>query len=257
MRTPYTREFYSAYADLSYRSAATVVPIVNDILGQPKRIVDVGCGVGTWLRAWKELGAASVLGIDGAHVKADQLLIKKSEFLSMDLESPSVPNGAPFDLAQTLEVAEHLPPCVAPAYVEFLCSLSPVVLFSAAIPHQGGMSHRNEQWPEYWANLFDRNGYTIFDVIRPAVWNNTDVEYYYAQNAFIFADRERSTICSRLDQARASLGKMPLALVHPTKWGEQVAAIPRFDRLLSMLPRSAFWFGKRAVERLSQGRWWS
>ena len=33
------------------------------------------------------------------------------------------------------------------------------VLFSAAIPGQGGQDHLNEQWPEYWQKKFEVNGY--------------------------------------------------------------------------------------------------
>src|SRR5579862_3100091 len=59
--------------------------------------------------------------------------------------------GRSFDLAMSFEVAEHLPPDAAKGFVDSLTRLAPLVLFSAAIPFQGGVGHINEQWPEYWA----------------------------------------------------------------------------------------------------------
>ena len=52
-----------------------------------------------------------------------------------------------FDLALSLEVAEHLPPECGSEFVQTLTDLSSVILFSAAIPFQGGTDHLNEQWP--------------------------------------------------------------------------------------------------------------
>ncbi len=256
--SPYNSEFYNTYSAESSRSATAVLSIADEILHHPKHIVDVGCGIGTWLRAWKQLGATSVVGIDGHLANDTSLLIDPREYLSMDLTRPHPIDGLPFDLAQTLEVAEHLPEDVASQFVTFLCSLSPVVLFSAAIPHQGGTSHVNEQWPEYWADLFHQNDYSVFDVIRPRVWDSTEVAYYYAQNTLMFASRARPEICNLLEQARDSSKAQPLARVHPRKWEEkQVVIVPQLERLLPMLPESAFLFGKRAVRRAQRsiGAW--
>jgi SAM-dependent methyltransferase len=248
-KIPYDTSFYSRHADVSYRSAKTVLPVVQELI-QPKRIVDVGCGVGTWLRAWEDLAASSVTGVDGSYVKIDALQIDKAKFIPMDLVNPGPVPGAPFDLAQSLEVGEHLPEQAASRFVKFLCSLSDVVLFGAAIPHQGGTHHINEQWPEYWAELFDQNGFSVFDVIRPKIWNNKDVAYYYAQNSLLFVNREHVEKYPRLHQKEAFSDHQPLARVHPNKWTERVNTVPNFEDLITMAPESAFIFGKRAIGRL-------
>lgn len=59
--------------------------------------------------------------------------------------------GRKFDLCVSMEVAEHLPPSRADSFVADLVGLAPVVLFSAAVPEQGGTNHLNEQWPDYGA----------------------------------------------------------------------------------------------------------
>lgn len=71
-----------------------------------------------------------------------------------------------FDLAVSLQVAEHLPPSSAKGFIDSLAKLAPVVLFSAAIPLQAGAEHLNEQWPEYWAALFKTHDYLPIDCIR-------------------------------------------------------------------------------------------
>jgi SAM-dependent methyltransferase len=241
----YTTAFYSAYVGDSYQSAKEVLPVIEELL-HPKRIVDVGCGVGTWLRVWQELGASCIVGVDGSYVKPTDLLIDAQDFVSMDLTQPRPVAGAPFDLVQSLEVAEHLPPEAAARFVSFLCTLSPVVLFSAAIPGQGGTSHVNEQWPEYWADLFRANGYHVVDIVREKVWDNPAVAYYYAQNALLFVSKD----CAHTVPSLIAMDESkPLAKVHPRKWEESVKSVPRLEHLLAAMPASTSMFVKRVVRR--------
>jgi len=249
--TPYSAAFYSTYANDSYRSAKVLLPVVKELI-QPQRIVDVGCGVGTWLRVWEELGASSIVGVDGTYVSMDALQIKKEQFFSMDLTHPSVVPGAPFDLVQSLEVGEHLPADSAQAFVDFLCSLSSVVLFSAAIPHQGGTAHVNEQWPEYWASLFSRNSYSVFDVVRAKVWHRSEVAYYYAQNSFLFVSQEKLGAYPQLSESLSA--QYPLARVHPRKWEDRVNGVPRFEHLIAAVPGSALEFATRLARRVTRAR---
>jgi len=118
-----------------------------------------------------------------------------------------------FDLAVSLEVGEHLPESAAKTFVESLTRLAPVVLFSAAIPGQGGTSHVNEQWPEYWSRLFANHGFDPADVVRPRIWGDERVEFWYAQNVILYAARSRRADFPELQ--RATMTETPLAAVHP------------------------------------------
>lgn len=153
--------------------------------GNVSSAIDVGCAVGTFLATLREMGATEVLGLDGDWVDTSQLVIDPSEFRVMDLRNP-VPVGRRFDLAICLEVAEHLPADSAEKLVEFLCECSDTVLFSAAIPGQGGTGHLNEAWLSYWAELFYSWGYAPEDSIRPAIWNDTRIPFWYRQNCIVF-----------------------------------------------------------------------
>jgi SAM-dependent methyltransferase len=238
----YDSAFYAAYADQSRASASAVLTIVNQVLA-PRSVVDVGCGIGTWLSIWMDLGVQNFLGIDGRYVRAQDLLIPQSKFQAMDLTSPDNTMNLQFDLVESLEVAEHLPKSAADGFVSFLCSLGPVVLFSAAIPYQGGVGHVNEQWPEYWAELFRQKGYEPVDAIRPLLWNNPGVAHYYAQNALIFVRSDRKDTLQKLRAIRDEAA--PLSLVHPGKWHERNEQPLFLGDWMRMFPKSMRFFVRR------------
>jgi SAM-dependent methyltransferase len=152
-----------------------------------KSVVDVGCGLGTFLRAFKEGGVEDVLGIDGKWCKKELLFenISQSEFLESDLEL-EIKINRKFDLAISLEVAEHLSPERAVSFVRDLCNLSDTIIFSAAIPFQGGDNHINERPLSYWVQIFNDHGYECFDEIRPVIWDNSKVFWWYRQNTLLF-----------------------------------------------------------------------
>jgi SAM-dependent methyltransferase len=181
----YDDGFYQAQSDNSYRSAGCVVPIVLSLV-PVRSVVDVGCGVGTWAAKFLERGIQDVLGIDGDYVNRSLLRIPESKFRPVDLSSP-FDLGRRFDLAVSLEVAEHLPPERAESFVRDLTLLAPLVLFSAAIPGQGGTDHINERYLSYWVELFARRDYVLLDVLRPRIWLIQECDWVYRQNVVMFA----------------------------------------------------------------------
>ncbi len=180
----YDKNFYNGQKDGSFNSAMEILPIVSDFI-HPRSIVDVGCGVGTWLAAWQNISNVEIFGIDGDYVDRSQLPIDEKFFHPFNLEERINLNRR-FDLAESLEVAEHLTPARSDSFVEDLTKLSDVILFSAAIPSQGGTNHINEQWPSYWAKKFLQWGYVGIDCVRPRIWDNNNVEWWYRQNTFIY-----------------------------------------------------------------------
>lgn len=214
--SPYTSHFFDGIRDGSRRSAEAIVPIVLG-LARPKSVVDVGCGDGTWLSVFREFGVDDTFGLDGDYVNRQTLRIPQDRFRPTDLTSP-FELGRSFDLAVSLEVAEHLPPQSAKSFVDSLAKLAPVVLFSAAIPLQGGTQHLNEQWPEYWAALFKAHDYLPIDCIRGKVWTDERVAWYYAQNAMLFARTDRLAMDPDLRREQENTNLKQLALVHPTRF---------------------------------------
>ena len=180
----YGRDYYTVKQGGWSASAAAIVPAV--LRWFPARsVVDVGCGIGTLLATFARYGVADVLGLDGDHVPRDLLHIDPSQFRAADFHTLRDLGGS-FDIACSLEYAEHLPPACADRFVALLAGAAPVVLFSAAVPGQGGLGHVNEQRQSWWAARFAAHGMVPVDCIRPAILNAPDAEWYYAQNTLIY-----------------------------------------------------------------------
>lgn len=180
----YNESFYNSQMAASLRSAKIYAEYLYQFI-QPISIVDFGCGRGTWLHAFASLGGENLTGYDGSWNSQEKMIDQKINFISSDLNQP-INCGTKFDLAISLEVAEHLRPESADLFVESLTKAADVILFSAAYPGQGGTDHLNEQPQSYWAKKFISFGYYPFDILRPNFWNCTDVEYWYRQNTFIY-----------------------------------------------------------------------
>jgi predicted transcriptional regulator YdeE len=195
-------------------SARIILSLLLQNIPAVDSAVDVGCGVGTWLSVLKkEKGVKTIQGIDGAWVDESWLEIPEDSFQRADLSQPFKLSQR-FDLAISLEVAEHLPPASAKGFVRSLTELSDYVLFSAAIPFQGGKDHINEQWQSYWVELFAAQGYVTYDFIRTEIWNDDQIPFWYRQNILFFARKEQTAEVKAkpLDDGN---GALPLLTVHP------------------------------------------
>lgn len=210
----YTQEFYAGQQTGSLSSAQKILPIIRDVF-HPRSVIDIGCGVGYWLSVWKnELGVPDVRGVEGPYVTPEMLKIDKELVSFQDLKEP-LNIGRRFDLAMSLEVAEHLPNSNSRQFVETLTSLSDVILFSAAVPGQEGTYHVNEQMPEFWAGLFLERGFVPVDFVRPKVWGDAKVEWWYQQNVLLYIKKERLVDFPMLTDAFEHTSPHFLFRVHP------------------------------------------
>jgi len=181
----YGPEFYARQGPGSLRSARIVAALVAELVA-PRSVVDVGCGLGGWLLAFNEAGARELRGLDGNHVDRSKLYIDPVCFTAVDLAQPFRIAGR-FDMAVCVEVAEHLPHARSRDLVDTLCDAAPVVLFSSALPGQGGSGHVNEQWPEYWRQRFHAHGFHTINAIRPLIREDPRVLWWYRQNLVLYA----------------------------------------------------------------------
>jgi SAM-dependent methyltransferase len=183
----YDSAFFRYINEGAARSARTIIPLVTSTV-TIRSVLDVGCGQGAWLSVWRELGIGEAIGVDGAYVNREHLLVPRDSFISQDLARPFELKRR-FDLVQSLEVAEHLPRESAAAFVASLVRHADLVLFSAAPPGQGGDNHFNEQPYDYWRSLFAKHDYVALDYIRPRVHNDNTVEPWYRYNTLLYASR--------------------------------------------------------------------
>jgi SAM-dependent methyltransferase len=249
----YGQEFYKSIIDDAYASAKVYGGLLAPIL-PTRSVVDLGCGQGAWLRALGENGAERLVGYDGPWVDAARLMDSRIEFRPCDL-SQGLPkfSGEHFDLAVSLEVAEHLPASSALGFVESLVDLSDAVLFGAAWTGQGGVGHLNEQCNSYWGKLFVAHRYRPFDIFRARVWGNPSVAYWYQQNAFLYVLEGSQT-----EKHLSAQGILPMQgtafmdCVHPQLYN--AIQIFGFRKSLASTARAAMrivrrWIGRRANER--------
>ncbi|THU39466.1 class I SAM-dependent methyltransferase [Niastella caeni] len=217
----YDADFYLGHQDGSYLSAKKVLPIVAEIF-HPASVIDVGCGIGSWLKVWKEdLQVKEIRGIEGPYVSPSMLKVEKELVHFQDLKEP-IKVDQKFDLAMSLEVAEHLPASHAERFVESLTALSDVVLFSAAIIGQEGTYHINEQMPEYWCKLFEKFGYVPVDYVRPLVWNDNQVEWWYQQNILFYIRKSNLQKYPQLKTAYENTNPASLLRIHPVLYNIKI-----------------------------------
>jgi hypothetical protein len=221
----YNTAFFQNIRDGSLLSARRVVPSLMDLF-RPQSVVDVGCGTGAWLLAFAEAGVSDFLGIDGDYVKREDLLIPPDRFMAADISQP-------------LHVPRHFDLVVS------LVQLGEVIVFSAAIPLQGGTHHVNEQWPHYWKKLFADRDFEVVDCLRGRFWNDPDVERWYRQNLLLYVKKSRLESDATLKALSHDTPPHGLDIVHPA-----VFLSPTLSSLFQMIPRTLV---RGIRRRLSKG----
>lgn len=187
MSHTYKDSFFN-YIDLSSSRSAniflkkvTIPLIINSIL-------DVGCGRGAWLAEWAKYDK-QIFGVDGAYVNTENLLISQDCFKHQDI-SKEFFLGRQYDVVQCLEVAEHLQEQNADILIHNLISHGKIILFSAAVPGQGGEYHVNEQPLNYWVEKFESLDFKCFDYIRPQIILESQIEPWYRFNTLLFVHKD-------------------------------------------------------------------
>ena len=241
----YTSKFFQIHGEESLQSAKQVIPQLLALF-TVSSVVEIGCGAGAWISTFTTNEVTDVAGVDGDYVDRDSLLFDVAAFHSHDLTEP-LDLGRRYDLAVCIEVAEHLPAGKARVLVETLTRHSDLVLFSAAIPGQGGTNHINEQWPSYWVAEFRALGFHAFDVMRPRLWHDRTIGFWLRQNLLIFASERAADLVRSLPSVEP-----PVDIVHPEQFQHKLAsadATPSIRTSLRHLTRGVVNRLSRSIQR--------
>lgn len=190
----YNHSFYKKQSEMSEKNeiCRKILSIFWDSI-KINSVCDVGCGLGYWLQACHRLAeernqSIITIGYDTPNIPEEMLLINRSELMETDLYEPLTTDRR-YDLVICLEVAEHLPKERSESLISELTMLGDVVLFSAAVPNQGGRGHINERWLSEWVQMFENNDFAFVDCIRPHIWDNRNIYYLYRQNIAMFVKK--------------------------------------------------------------------
>ena len=244
----YSGDFYT-YIDAGSRRSAKAVASL--LLGEIRvgSLLDVGSGHGAWAAEWIAAGVTDTVAVDGDYVSRDQLAVPPEQFIAHDLATP-LDLKRRFDLVQSLEVAEHLPAGAAATFVNNLVAHGDIILFSAAVPHQGGEHHVNEQPPEYWRRLFAKHGYAAYDFVRPSIAGADGIMPWYRFNTILYANADGAGRLSASISAARIPDDQPILIGGDLAWKLRRMAV-------RLIPRSLvkpIAMAKAAVEARIRGR---
>lgn len=242
MTIPSPALIYAHQEEVKYSicAARKVVPLITSLFGCPKSVIDVGGGTGAWLREFKNHGVEKVVLFDLPSV-SQQLLVDPSCFQQVDL-TQTMPPECHADITLCLECAEHLPETMALPLVRWLTRSSDLVIFSAAVPGQLGVSHIHCAPSNYWAKLFEVFRFRRNDILRPSVIHDQEIAWWYRQNILVYSK------IGSMDDRRLQEKRIPdmlpdeFELVHhtvlsnPFLFKNEQPAQPGIGKLLRQLP---------------------
>jgi hypothetical protein len=224
----FPNEFFDYMDPGSRRSAASIVALLAPRL-KPISVLDVGCGRGVWPSEWRRAAVADCVGVDGLYVDKTSLAIPPESFVAWDLSQP-LNLGRRFDVVQSLEVAQCIDGAYADVLVDSLCRHGELIMFSAAVPGQGGERHVNEQPLEYWRDKFAARGYAAFDWIRPAISSLPKIEPWYRYNCLLYATAEAASKLSADIRATKIPDNARIAELAPATWRTRNAILRSLPR---------------------------
>lgn len=191
----YDESFYK-FIEQTKMDEQIIMPLIIQWIA-PKSIVDFGCAEGAWLReALRQNSRIDILGLDGDYIDKKRLKISEKNFKEVDLRKP-ISLEHRFELAISTEVAEHLEEESVDVFIDNITKASDRILFSAAIPGQGGVHHVNEQWQSYWVKKFEKRGYYCDFSIRNYFWNMSQISGWRRQNLLFFSKEEKNIVLEK------------------------------------------------------------
>ena len=156
-----------------------------------RSVVDLGCGVGSYLDAAHDMGIAPLKGYE-INLSIANCYIPEHlrQFISSDDITSALPGGG-FDCSWSVEVGEHIQPEGTEQFVSNLVNLTRrLTLLSCAPPGQRGTAHINLRPKEEWVELMTRHGmrYLPTEVDHTVShWSSLGAPSYILRNLMIFS----------------------------------------------------------------------
>jgi len=255
----YSDQFYLNQVQGAYLSGREYAEELFDLY-VPQSVIDVGCGRGAWLKAFSDASSIRgvqqhLVGVDGPWNSKDDLILKEIEFFSVDLnELVSLRVDRKYDLLISVETAEHIERSSTQGFIDGLCKLSDVIVFSAAYEEQGGLYHVNERKHSDWAKFFAKNHFVPYDYFRPKLWGSSKVQYWYQQNCFLYVRKGAWLEEIILTQHGPGIKNFHfMDCVHPEAFNNRSSLLGNLKHVAQkVLPSSLVLFASNLKARISQ-----
>ncbi len=184
----YSYEFFTYAVDPIAQEAAPIIAqsLIQEL--RPKRVIDVGCGTGALLKTLQDNGCVC-RGLEYAQAGLKFCRSRGLDVTEFDIGHDKLDPKDSYDVAVSIEVAEHLPERRAENYVDLLCGLAPAIVFTAATPGQGGVHHINEQSNGYWISRFEKRGFHLDSALTKkwrSEWERATMDSCFYNNLMVF-----------------------------------------------------------------------
>ncbi len=128
--------------------------IVSDI--QPKTVLDAGCAMGFLVEGLRNLGVEAY-GVDISEYAIEKVHQDVRDYCWQGSIVEPFPRS--YDLIISIEVFEHMDPEDAEAAARNLCNHTDDIIFSSTPFDYEEATHFNVRPPEYWSELFAKQGF--------------------------------------------------------------------------------------------------
>lgn len=158
---------------------------------RPSSIIDLGCGVGSYLEGALHAGCKDIKGIELSYVMAKKYIVEDvSPYISEGDATDDLGIDRRFDCVVSFEVAEHIDPEGTEKFIENLINLSNnYIVMTAAPPGQSGTGHINLRNKSFWINTIEEKGFLFQDQLVELfwpIWKTFGTERYILKNLMVF-----------------------------------------------------------------------
>jgi len=158
---------------------------------KPQSIIDLGCGVGSYLEGAFKAGCEDIKGIEISYDDVQKYIVNSIfPYISYGDITENILIKEKFDCVLSIEVAEHIDPQKTDNFIKSLinCSKKHIIL-TAAPPGQRGTGHINLREKSFWIKAIEEKGAVYNEELVEQFknkWKEFNVPKYILKNLMVF-----------------------------------------------------------------------